>query len=76
MITYVTEIITDSQGRSTEIIGVSSEWNTAVKRLMEHYPNHTEYTEKVKLTSDLWQIKIHGEYGGYITKMELDKRLS
>lgn len=75
MIAYVTEIITDPNHR-TEIVGVSSEWNVAVKRLMEHYPNHKHYQEKVQLTSDLWQIKVDGELGGYVTKMELDKPLS
>lgn len=73
MVVFVSE---EFVGDGNVVIGVSSNWSTAVKRLMET-TQFTEYKECKKLSDTLWEITLpDGWKQGYITKCEMDKRVT
>lgn len=74
MIVYVSE---EWVGDATVLIGVSSEWSVAVKRIMEQHPEHTHYSKVNRLSDTLWDIRLKGRgLVGYITKVEMDKAIA
>lgn len=73
MIVYVSE---EWVGDATVLVGVSSEWNVAVKRIMEQHSDHTYYEKVNKLSDTQWDVRLKGRgLVGYITKLEMDKAI-
>lgn len=69
MIVYISNV-------SNDVIGVSSNWSTAVKRIMEQYPQYTEYGKKLPLGPNAWSIVLPDQtLGGIISAVEMDKRM-
>lgn len=78
MIVYVSE---EWVGDATVLVGVSSKWSVAVKRIMEqyseHYSEHTHYPKVNKLSDTQWDVRLKGRgLVGYITKVEMDKAIA
>lgn len=58
------------------VIGVASEWNLAVKMVMEDYPHLDHYASKTKVNDHTWRIHIDGDLYVDIIKCKLNHKIN